>query len=482
MWLPVDPQHELWRWGSIKLKVLYMAYFMEDIWHGVPKLYRWPWPPIIFAFNNGYGVGMMDNQALRIVGEKYFHHYFLNFKNFARHWARYERWISDCESFADRMSTLKLRALSNQALSKIYLEFRQLNCDFWLIVHVPEMANWGGEEMLLRELRQIDSSRAETHLEVLAAPAKPSFFQEEEMELLSLAIKTPRADLPGALRAHAYRYAWILNSYAGNRHLQPSYFHAKLLELIRGQSPASALRNIERRLKSIESRKHALIRRLRLSASVCRMTEALGRAIYWHDHRKGFIWRLQHTGDPILREIAQRQGWKFEDLLWCLPHEVARLVSGHSLNKRNILRRKGDYVMVYGEGIRREYYGALAKKIRAMYETKAVDQQEISGLVVSRSSKLVRGTVRVICDPLREIGKMRKGDILVASMTSPEYIVVMRKASAIVTDEGGMTSHAAVVSRELGVPCIVNTKHATSIFKDGDVIEVDTVRGTVLKC
>ena len=74
---------------------------------------------------------------------------------------------------------------------------------------------------------------------------------------------------------------------------------------------------------------------------------------------------------------------------------------------------------------------------------------------------------------------MKKREILVAPMTSPEYILAMRKASAIVTDTGGMTCHAAIVSRELGIPCIVGTKIATKVFKDGMKIEVDTKNGIV---
>jgi pyruvate,water dikinase len=66
-------------------------------------------------------------------------------------------------------------------------------------------------------------------------------------------------------------------------------------------------------------------------------------------------------------------------------------------------------------------------------------------------------------------------------MTSPEFIDVIRKAGAIVTDVGGLTSHAAVVARELGIPCIVGTKHATKVLKDGDLVEIDATNGVVRK-
>ena len=80
-----------------------------------------------------------------------------------------------------------------------------------------------------------------------------------------------------------------------------------------------------------------------------------------------------------------------------------------------------------------------------------------------------------------QINKVKLGDILVAKMTRPDYVPAMRRAAAIVTNEGGMTCHAAIVSRELGIPCIVGTKIATKVLKDGDLVEVDAEKGIVKK-
>lgn len=88
------------------------------------------------------------------------------------------------------------------------------------------------------------------------------------------------------------------------------------------------------------------------------------------------------------------------------------------------------------------------------------------------------GQVKILKSP-KEIGKVKEGDVLVAKMTSPDYVPAMRKASAIITDEGGMTSHAAIVSRELGVPCIVGTKEGTTRLRDGFVVTVDGARGQI---
>ena len=80
-----------------------------------------------------------------------------------------------------------------------------------------------------------------------------------------------------------------------------------------------------------------------------------------------------------------------------------------------------------------------------------------------------------------DLSKVKSGDVLVTKMTSPDYVPAMKRASAIVTDEGGMTSHAAIVSRELGIPCVVGTENGTKLIKDGEIITVDGTHGIVYK-
>lgn len=88
------------------------------------------------------------------------------------------------------------------------------------------------------------------------------------------------------------------------------------------------------------------------------------------------------------------------------------------------------------------------------------------------------GAVKIIKSP-NEIGKVLEGDVLVAEMTNPDYVPAMRRAAAIVTDKGGRTSHAAIVSRELGIPAIVGTTQATTMLKTGEVVTVDGSTGKV---
>jgi pyruvate,water dikinase len=97
---------------------------------------------------------------------------------------------------------------------------------------------------------------------------------------------------------------------------------------------------------------------------------------------------------------------------------------------------------------------------------------------VAASPGVGSGTVKILKSP-KEIGKVKDDDVLVADMTSPDYVPAMKKASAIVTNQGGLTSHAAIVSRELGIPCVVGTVEATKRLKEGDTVTVDGAKGFV---
>ena len=90
------------------------------------------------------------------------------------------------------------------------------------------------------------------------------------------------------------------------------------------------------------------------------------------------------------------------------------------------------------------------------------------------------GVARII-DSTSELSKIKKGDVMVTKMTNPDMVISMQKSVAIVTDEGGMTSHASIVSREMGIPCVVGTRKATSVLKDGMKITVDGSTGRIFE-
>lgn len=97
---------------------------------------------------------------------------------------------------------------------------------------------------------------------------------------------------------------------------------------------------------------------------------------------------------------------------------------------------------------------------------------------IAASPGIAEGAVRIV-RIAEDMAAFNDGDVLVAEMTEPSMVVMMTKASAIVTDYGGLGAHAAIVSRELGIPCVVGTKTGTSALKEGMRVRVDGSAGTV---
>ena len=104
--------------------------------------------------------------------------------------------------------------------------------------------------------------------------------------------------------------------------------------------------------------------------------------------------------------------------------------------------------------------------------------KKVKGIPAFVGGKVV-GRVRIVFNPVLE--KIKVGDVLITRMTTPVFVSLMKNAVAIVTDIGSLLSHAAIVARELKKPCVVGTEVATKIFKNGDIVEVDTNNGTVKK-
>jgi pyruvate,water dikinase len=109
-------------------------------------------------------------------------------------------------------------------------------------------------------------------------------------------------------------------------------------------------------------------------------------------------------------------------------------------------------------------------------EIKVVGEPILKGLGVSPG--IASGVVKIVME-MKDIDKVEKGDILVTTMTSPDLVPTMSKCAAIITDSGGQTCHAAIVSREMRIPCVVGTLAATKVLKDGQEVTVDAYRGLI---
>lgn len=123
-------------------------------------------------------------------------------------------------------------------------------------------------------------------------------------------------------------------------------------------------------------------------------------------------------------------------------------------------------------------YGRFRKAKKSNVSIDFTKTREFSGIVASRGK--ARGIANIVLNP-EMTKKFKKGEILVTTMTSPKFTIFYKKTSAIITDSGGMLCHAAIIAREMNIPCIVGTKIATKVLKDGDYIEVDATAGKVRK-
>ena len=130
-------------------------------------------------------------------------------------------------------------------------------------------------------------------------------------------------------------------------------------------------------------------------------------------------------------------------------------------------------------------YLLQSRPITVLYEKEEEEEEteesrEVLVKGLAASPGIGSGKVKVIFS-VDELDKIKEGDVLVTTMTNPDMVPAMKRASAIVTDEGGMTCHAAIVSRELGIPCVVGTGNATEVLKDGMEVTVDGTRGVVYR-
>ena len=193
---------------------------------------------------------------------------------------------------------------------------------------------------------------------------------------------------------------------------------------------------------------------------------------------------IVETGDKVsysywndMQKLGERNSISWSDIRYLTVDELISLEKNVSLainikerkNKFGIVAEGNKMFVVTGEDLIREQEECDKKE-------NIENIKELRGQTAFRG--VVQGIVRVIQNA-NEISKLKKGEILVANETTPDFIFAMRKASAIITSIGGITSHAAIISRELKIPCIIGTKIATKVLHDGDLVEVDADKGVV---
>ncbi len=358
------------------------------------------------------------------------------------------------------------------------------------------------EALVRKELPNVTENQLLEITRVMATPAHLSFMEKEHARILQMAVslykkikRNPRIrydDLDGRWKKEFERlsqeYYWLKNSYATVFRLQAGDFFQKVKEEV-GEKSVTEIRRELKGLQSKVQRLHIAHRQLKRRYAFSkdlmrhfRLVQFFGK---WIDERKSYMLRGNDCFERYCQEVARRFSIPVHDVRYYLPVDMKNiLLHGKKLSKKIIHGRQTLSAYVTEKrgriAVPTVYYGKQAKTIlRTIQGQFQVKKGVVVGQVASAPVKAFTGRVQVVKDVYKET--FTPGRILVTSMTRPDFVPLMRKAAAIITDEGGLTCHAAIVSRELKVPCIIGTKNATMELKTGSVVMMDLDSGKIIK-
>lgn len=415
--------------------------------------------------------------------------------------------------YADELKSVNFSKMPMAALRAAFAKFVEKNLDFGPSVYYPLTAGArvedavkkrlaraaGGEGLLLAltsPVKLTDSDRELRDFYLLAADA-------QEIGLGKMLAGEPKAALKKIarespvfirmLKKHLEKYAWL-----GSRWLVGDAWTmddlVKRLASVMGGDCAAKFRELNSAPAKNRAEAQRVIEELGFSKKERETVWAAKEFVYFRSYRTELYSKAGFIAKPLLVEIARRLKIGYEDIVNCTFEEIESFLAGGAMDRGKILERRksrglfcdGEKMFVLSGKELADYLKKQEAKAAGTASPKpgktaggkaeATGAREVRGFPASYGT--ASGTARVIMGS-DEFRKMRDGDVLVTTMTTPEFVPMMQKACAIVTDEGGILCHAAIVSRELGKPCIIGTKNATKIIKDGEKVFVDATAGIV---
>lgn len=339
----------------------------------------------------------------------------------------------------------------------------------------------------------------------LTTPLRDSMQRIEEKEMLGifttiarsrtirrLFTKTPTEqlrkhfeELPLALQkkilVHYRRWRWTPYTYIG-----PIYELDYYLVLIAGMfrervRPVARLAEYRSTHRRTREKQQKLFKQLDIAAHEQKLFRIAQDIVHIKGFRKDCLYYGCYVRDLLLEEVARRLHITRMQAKYFIPEEVPNALRTNTCDVDVLNARIEFSIILVQHGENRVLCGDRARVFlrRQKFERVRIPRvSELKGMCASPGK--VRGTVRVVNFP-EEMVKMKKGDVMLAHTTFPALVPAMKMAAAIVTEDGGITCHAAIVSRELKIPCIVGMKIATQVLHDGDRVEVDATKGIVRK-
>jgi len=420
--------------------------------------------PLVCLVIHGHATYAMEkNQALE-VGR-----YFLSAAEKGRALIIHNTWKNYFASFNRLCISLlntKLPKLTNHQLTGLYAEFYRTYVKEYSLALITDGFGFLMDEYFPDIIsKKIKNDKLVPQIvSELTNPAEKSFLEKEKEFLAFLAKKhklhARKRNFAKAYDEYFQNYYWIKSSYARNRNLDLAYFKKELHKI---SLNASLKKNAKD--KKIKDK---IIGKYKLGKEIKTLVKLVEMTTLWQDLRKMANMKANYWLHILNGQIAKRLKLKLSDLEFLTPHEITSIFEDTKPLK-SLPERKQKFGFI---GTRTRVETIPRQKL---YEVKSIitepadlTQNVIRGNIASKG--YARGIVKII-QSSSEISKITKGEIIVCSMTRPELMPAVKKAKAIITDEGGITCHAAIVSRELHIPCIIGTKIATKVLKDGDLVE-----------
>jgi phosphohistidine swiveling domain-containing protein len=406
-----------------------------------------------------------------------------------------EKIIDRTRAHADEAARTEFAAASNAELARAFRLFSKCH-EQWPFPggYAYIMINrFVPDEIAALVAQKIDGVEAQTRaLKILFAADKETETGREKKDFLRLAIKILSSKLsPDSAQAkellakHLRRYAHLGLYYFRGAAYDERALHERIAHL----TPAEAERKLAEQeaqdAETSEAEFEALLKKLAFSKEVELKIRGAKRYSFCSCHADESFGYAVHRLAPLWRELEKRFGVSHAQFVSTQETEVLALLEKNEKAsdsfKKELDERQRDYALSLDDGIITLYSGASLARYAAAERKSESDYRGLRELRGQGASPgLARGRVALV-KTTADLAKVKKGDILVTAATTPEFVPAMERACAIVTDEGGLLCHAAIVSRELGIPCVVGCRNAHKILRDGELVEVDAMHGVVKK-
>ncbi|MFH1257007.1 MAG: PEP-utilizing enzyme [Candidatus Diapherotrites archaeon] len=436
------------------------------------------WPDSILVYRGNIVLWCGKNESLQSLGKKMLEFYLVE-KNKNQLLKDIENATQKLKLVSGKIEATNLNALGNNELLPLYSELRLDYIDWYKLGWTTEPIGLHGEQLI----KKIVEGQKQKVFSILTSTTRKSFSRRAEEELLEIAEnKKSGEDISKGIEEYSANYYWLHNSYFKTAVLGKAFFEKELDSMLKEHpNPKQYLQELAVLSENQAKEKQRTIKELGLEAHR-NLIELLDLFAWLQDFRKEHIMRTCHFLDLLLGEIGKRAGFSLWEMKYTLPNDLPLVLEGR-FEKKEIAARQKNCIIIWKEfSDNYELFTgeeAIAKEKTIFVEKeKTIEIVEIDGM--SASQGRVKGEAFVSMSA-EEAKGMKAGQILVTSMTSPDFVIAIKKAAAIVTNEGGITSHAAIIAREFGVPCVVGTKIATKALKTGDYIEVDGIHGKVRK-